>query len=198
MQGQQYTCLIKPPTSCVTADIGVKRCSMATDASLRPKWIAQREQRKAYAVSQAWQVVAQEGLAEMAIEKHSVQFCLDFLRQLQFNLDCLDGLDGTVRPASTPDEGPQVYSTTLRGKPPLYRAFSGTIQFSRPHTNSIRILPVQPDGMKGWHICLAPLPNGDGVGGVWAGQIIPLSADRIAELIAEKLADYVDPPASGV
>jgi hypothetical protein len=166
---------------------------MTTDASLRPKWIVRRDEQKARRALQAQQVILQERLAAIVVEKYSAQFCLDFLRWLQFNFDSLGSVSGSVKPVSNPNKGLQVYTVMLRRKPPLYRVFSGTIQFNQPNANGIWIHSVEPDDLKDWDIRLAFSPNGESIGGIWKDDLLPLDAMRIAELVAEEMTDYVDP-----
>lgn len=166
---------------------------MATDSSLRPAWIVRREQRKGQLASRAALLAADERLAEMAIESYSGQFCLDFVRELQFNLGCVDGLTCTVKPLAASDIGPQVYTVMVRRQAPSWRGICSTIQFNRPSANSILIHPTLPEGIKDWHIPIVSLSKGEGVGGMWTDQIMPLSAAQIAELVAEGMVEYVDP-----
>lgn len=135
---------------------------------------------------------AQDKLAEMVIKEHCGEFCSDFLRSLHANCD-LDGFSVFIKSTATPEQGPQVYSITLRGKAPRWRTFSATILFFLPKAESICIHPISPEGMREWNIPIAPLLSSDGVGGLWGEHVNPLSAMRIAELVAKDMFDFIDP-----
>lgn len=157
-----------------------------------PKWYAERKERRAQAAEHMELKTAQSALAELLIEKHSGEFCSDLLKALQLNCG-LDGFSVVIKAIAASEPGPQIYSLILRGKPPLWRTLSATIQFTLPQAHSIRIHPLSPESAEEWNIPLAPLPTGDGVGGLWDEHIAPLNPMRIAELIAKDMFDYVDP-----
>lgn len=160
---------------------------MAIDSSLQPGWIVKREQRKADAAVRAENVAMRNKLAGLLIEKHSAQFCLDFLRGLQHNFDCLTDISGAVKPGATPDVGPQFYTVIMHGQ---WTHHTATIQFSKPQTDGIQILLWGGDAK---YIRLAPLPTGDGIGAIVSDQVMPVNAASLAELVAEEWANYVCP-----
>ena len=163
---------------------------MTIDSSLHPEWIVKREQRKANAATRAENAAMRNKLAEMLIEKHSAQFCLDFISGLQVNLGSLSDISSSVNPGATPDEGVQFYTVIMHGSAPDWRNLTASIQFLKPQSDGIQILIW---GKEAKYIRLAPLPTGDGIGAILSDRAMPVNAASLAELVAEEWTNYVCP-----
>jgi hypothetical protein len=158
------------------------------DSSLQPSWIVKREQRKADAASRAERVAMQNRITELLMEKHSVPFCLDFLRGLQVNLECLSDISAHLKASATPDEGAQLYTVIMHSSAPPWSSITATIQFLKPQTDGIQILLWGKDAK---YIRLAPLPTGDGIGAIVPDRAVPANATCLAELVAEEWANHI-------
>jgi hypothetical protein len=138
----------------------------------------------------AARVAAESKLARLLIERDSVQFCLEFLRSLQFNFDSCAEVSGSVVPTGIPSAGPQVHIVNLRGPGPVWRSATATIEFLKPHTDGIRL---HLWGGEAKYISLAALPDGNGIGAIWPDQMMPVNAASLAELIAENWVSCICP-----
>ena len=160
------------------------------DSSLQPAWIIQREKRKADAAAHAEKSELEHKIAELLMEKHSVPFCLDFLRGLQVNLGCFSDISASMKPSSTPDEGVQFYTVIIHSSVLHWGSITATIQFLKPRTDGIQILVWGKDAK---YIRLSPLPTGDGIGAIVPDRAMPVNATRLAEFVAEEWVNHICP-----